>query len=532
MTAHLPSNLFCALLATGYAQVDLGSGQITMAITGVSRPVPPEVTLQATGLPMANIDTALACSGALGPAIQIDFAPVTMIPWADGAWTVDYLVTVGGIAFALTNIINPPAPDASLVDLCVPTDKSTPPNGATDDPEDSPRIVADVDSNGTYDVLAQPSHQVQLNVNGFCVGYPCNDGDPCTLDHCDHRNRGWCTYSDAPDGTHCLLGDGHPAVCIAGACQPPAAPCTGTPGSGLPDDPELCTKAITVAFTNNIVPEKFVLPHRLTVYPQSPIAANQAFTASVGGAIELPEYLLDWLQSTFPGGERKLGIVDLITTVQARGGGATGADVTLRWDSSAPFECFLEDNGPGAQRPCNPAFDVASVPGNRGNTECSFVNPVNSCVRIVQLPTSSDCAPTGLCNSLGKSNQCAFNGFCVTGGTELPLETVATTYTAGDGSTPGQTEALFGWADDPPPPTAVGVPPLDPDGTWNMQPGVAYAGLAGEMGIALRVSYAIAGFQLEGVMAVDSNGPDGVGVPGDFSPTPDSALLSFPVYVP
>jgi hypothetical protein len=120
----------------------------------------------------------------------------------------------------------------------------------------------------------------------------------------------------------------------------------------------------------------------------------------------------------------------------------------------------------------------------------------------------------------------------VTGGTELPLETVATTYTAGDGSTPGQTEALFGWADDPPPPTAVGVPPLDPDGTWNMQPGVAYAGLAGEMGIALRVSYAIAGFQLEGVMAVDSNGPDGVGVPGDFSPTPDSALLSFPVYVP
>ena len=41
-----------------------------------------------------------------------------------------------------------------------------------------------------------------------------------------------------------------------------------------------------------------------------------------------------------------------------------------------------------------------------------------------------------------------------------------------------------------------------------------------------------AAVQLECVMAVDSGGPDGVGVLDDASPTPDTALVTFNVQVP
>lgn len=69
-------------------------------------------------------------------------------------------------------------------------------------------------------------------------------------------------------------------------------------------------------------------------------------------------------------------------------------------------------------------------------------------------------SPSGLCDSLGKLvAQCDLNGFCITGNVLLPLAPVlGASYMAGDGVTPGQTAALFGWADNPPPVTAVGVP--------------------------------------------------------------------------
>jgi hypothetical protein len=515
MTVRLRSDLFCALFYQGWSLIDLKAAQATMTIAGVSQPVPPEVALQATGLPITAIELGPLCVTP-GVEIALDFPTVTTVPWADGAWTVDYLVTLPGIELPLY-VTGVPTPEASLIDLCFPTDKSTPPNGSTSDPEDSPRIVADVDRNGTYDVLAEPSHQIQLNVNGYCVGYPCDDGNACTVDHCDFRLRGRCTYTNAPDGTQCDGGNG---ICQSGDCQILNGPCTGTPGSGLPDDPELCTKTILVALVNNISPGWIrALPYRLTVVPGSPIVANQSFTASVGGAVVFPEGGLDVLEGTISGGVQKIGIVDLVATVQPRGGGATGADVALGLDSTIPFECFLDHTGPGAQRACDPTHDLASVPGVRGNTDCFPVFTRNSCLRIVELPTSTDCAPGGLCDSLGKfEQQCLANGFCVTGDTELPLETVATTYTAGDGVTPGQTEALFGLADDPPPPRAVGVPPIDPDGTWNMLPGIPYTGVAGELGMALYLEGLNTAF--EGVMAVESDGPYGVGVEGDYSPTP------------
>ena len=198
--------------------------------------------------------------------------------------------------------------------------------------------------------------------------------------------------------------------------------------------------------------------------------------------------------------------------------------MALGWGSSVPFECQLTGTA------CDPANDEAGTPGSRGNTDCVPTGSFNPCLRFADLPTSIDCAPAGLCDSLGKATQCTLNGFCVTGSLLLPLDlVVGATYMAGDGVSSGQTEALFGWADHPPAVTAVGVPPQDLDGTWNMI-SPTYSGVVGDLGIRMIGGGGLS-VALEGVMGVDSNGPDGppVGVPDDASPTPDSALLCLPV---
>ena len=41
---------------------------------------------------------------------------------------------------------------------------------------------------------------------------------------------------------------------------------------------------------------------------------------------------------------------------------------------------------------------------------------------LVEIPHSADCAPGGVCDSAGKSDQRESNGFCVTGELKLPLE--------------------------------------------------------------------------------------------------------------
>ena len=139
----------------------------------------------------------------------------------------DFRLTVGGLDFGFTNVVRSgaPAPDVSLVDLRVPTDKTAPWNGVTSDPEDSPRIAADGNSDGTYERLALPTDQIQLNVNGYCVGFPCNDGNDCTVDQCDPRNHARCTYTNEPDDTQCMAASGT-GMCVAGLCGSTVFPCT------------------------------------------------------------------------------------------------------------------------------------------------------------------------------------------------------------------------------------------------------------------------------------------------------------------
>ena len=67
--------------------------------------------------------------------------------------------------------------------------------------------------------------------------------------------------------------------------------------------------------------------------------------------------------------------------------------------------------------------------------------------RTVDVPVSEDCAPGGLCDTLGKAgapdSQCGVNGFCVTGPLPLPLNTDTGSYT-----TDGSGDVLFGWDDE------------------------------------------------------------------------------------
>ncbi|MDH3654798.1 MAG: hypothetical protein OEN21_11055 [Myxococcales bacterium] len=354
-----------------------------------------------------------------------------------------------------------------------------------------------------------------VSINPTCSAGECDDANSCTGDACVAST---CDFTTLPDGTSCNGGTG---TCGAGVCGL-LVPCTGTPGSGLPDDPDLCRKAITVAFSNNVTNDIFILPYTLEVLPTSPISASQPFTADLGGTAELTEEFLDFWQSVVPGGVDSIVVEDFKATAQTRGDGATGPDVPLALDVAALV--------PGPTQFCAfPPEQVCTM-----DSDC-IVPPCNPPMTVVDFPTSVDCAPAGLCDSLGKAQQCTDNGFCVTSNLLLPLDPVlGAGFIAGDGVSPGQTEALFGWVDNPPPVTAVGVPPIDGDGTWNMIIPTYGAGVAGDLGIRLIVDNDVVTLflPLEGVMGVDSDGPDGVGVPDDASPTPDSALLSFPVLCP
>jgi hypothetical protein len=111
----------------------------------------------------------------------------------------------------------------------------------------------------------------------------------------------------------------------------------------------------------------------------------------------------------------------------------------------------------------------------------------------------------------------------------LPLTAANATFTAGDGVSPGQTTALFGWYDHPADATQfIGTPPIDPDGTYNVQQPV-YTGVSGPIGFAVNAGGLA--IQLDCIQGVFT-GDLGAGFPQDASPTPDSLLRAFPVQVP
>jgi hypothetical protein len=268
-----------------------------------------------------------------------------------------------------------------------------------------------------------------------------------------------------------------------------------------------------VACGNSITDVTSVLDWKLTVSP-SPIESGELFVAALDGVAVFNEFFLDEAQPLVPGGVQEANLVSLNATVHVRKG-ATGNDVTLE-PEPIPYVC---DTGRTA---CDPANDVVDpdnpldAPGLRANTDCKPANYLNPCGRFIRLPISTECGPGGICADMGKTGQCADNDFCVTGDLRLDLERASGEYTAHS-----QGNVLFGWADESTDATIQegGHNP----GTWSLPP-VVYEDPTGPIGVRIGIGPVL--LALECTMGVGS------GFSPFSRPTPDPALISFPIQAP
>ncbi len=280
--------------------------------------------------------------------------------------------------------------------------------------------------------------------NDLCQGVDCTSSNQCVDDGMCDPADGTCTPgSNKAADTACTDGGG--SVCDgAGACVecnsdgqcPSGDVCTDHACVAGAIDPEPQTKVITVGCTNNVTSDISILPFTQTTDP-GPIVSGQAVNVSYTGVAEFSETFLDAAQGAVPGGVTQANLVDLQVPVQVRSGG-TFPNVTLLPDPALAYTCIYSGGT------CDPANDLASVPGSRGNNDCIPKGAFNPCGRLVTVPTSTDCSVGGVCDLKGKNaTQCLLNGFCVTGGLPLQLSSASSSGTA-DASG----NILFGWYDD------------------------------------------------------------------------------------
>jgi hypothetical protein len=269
------------------------------------------------------------------------------------------------------------------------------------------------------------------------------------------------------------------------------------------------SEALPILCRNSIESSIGLLAWELEVIPDA-IESGSPFSAQLGGVMVFGEDFLDSGQELVPGGVREVNLVDVRATVHVRSG-AIGDDVSLEVEP-IPYRCAA------GRALCDPANDLEGAPGLRGNTDCEPVGPTNACGRYILLPISTDCEPRGLCVLRGKSEQCALNGFCITGDLRVDLQSAIGQYVAD-----AEGEVLFGWDDQ-----STGAM-LEPEGseeaTWTLPPAV-YAEPTGPVGLRL----VIAGFPVAlectmGIFDVDRIPPQPV-------PAPDAALISFPIEAP
>lgn len=353
------------------------------------------------------------------------------------------------------------------------------------------------------DCLTNPSVPIDCQLANTCVANSCVAG------------------GTAPAGTTCSngecdgsgIGSGDPPCGFVG-CDP--CDDDGPGGLGGPDcgqTPVSCNNILAMGCTSNVTSDISILPFELFVNPD-PILTGAVTPVVLDGVAEFAETFLDAAQGAVPGGVTQADLINLAATTLIRTGG-TGGSVILT-NAPIPATCLI-----GATA-CNPANDGASIPGLQPNTDCVPVGTFNPCQQIVTLPTSSDCSVGGVCDLLGKgpgTSQCDVNGFCATGGLQLPLVAQATTFTAAAAGV-----VTYGYDD-----VNTGATPLNPDGTYNLVLGAftdpptpnEIKVNAGGLSVALRCT-----------MAVDSGGPDGVGVPDQSSPTPTANLSTFNIQVP
>ena len=275
----------------------------------------------------------------------------------------------------------------------------------------------------------------------------------------------------------------------------------GTGGTGG-DGGAGFTKDISLGCTNSVTSDISILDWTLDVTPDGDVTGGATFDAELGGVAFFSESFLDAAVAALPG-LQSVAVTALAATVLPRSG-ATGDPVVLGLDPSAvEYRCVFEGT-------CDPA----NTQENGSNTDCVPVVSGNRCLPFVDLPISEDCAAGGECETLGKATQCEAGDYCVTGPLPLDLEPATGSYTA-----EASGDILLGWDDQNTGATVAG------DGTYDL-PAALFADPVEPNGIRVQAGLSVA---LQCTMAVDSNGPDGVGVPDQASPTPDSALLMIPI---
>ena len=353
-------------------------------------------------------------------------------------------------------------------------------------------FLGDVCTSNTDCPVTGTGGGICLPTNGDCDITPidcqvpsrCSGGSTCT------------GRTQAPVGAPCSNGE-----CDSnGVCQ------------FVPVDPPLQSADITVGCTNNVTADISILPFILDVDPNAIVAGAGPVPTTFAGTAEFSEVFLDAAQGAVPGGVTAADLVNLVATVQIRTGGTLNSTVALT-NAPLPTTCLIGGTA------CNPANDGASVPGSQPNTDCVPTGTFNPCQALVSIPTSTDCAPGGVCDGLGKlASQCSTNGFCVTGGLPLPLASQSTTLT------PAATGIVnFGFADQ-----GTGAT-VQPNGTYLLPAAVFTAPQALN---EIKVNASGLSVALVCTMAVDAGGPQGVGVPDLASPTPTGNLNTFNIQVP
>jgi len=341
---------------------------------------------------------------------------------------------------------------------------------------------------------------VECLVDADCVGIPAT----VVAGTCQEPNT--CVANVCQAGVASSAG----SACSNGICDgsgPPFDGFTDPPCQFVPIDPPATVLSMTLGCTNNLTTNISVLPWELSADPDQ-VVDGQASAITYTGIANFTESFLDAGLGAVPGlseaalapGNR--GGATIVPKAGLIGGDAAGLEIE---PAPIPTTCSGGMNAGGA----------CTV-----DSECPPIGYF-SCLEIVQIPvldgTGDSCAA---CNAIGapKDTQCAENGYCIDGDLPIPLDTVVGNYTA----VANPDDVLIGWDET----NQLG---LATDGTYLID--VVSFGDPWQPG-GLRVLVGILQISLTCVMAVDSGGPDGVGVPDLASPTPNSALLTMPIQLP
>jgi hypothetical protein len=261
----------------------------------------------------------------------------------------------------------------------------------------------------------------------------------------------------------------------------------------------------------------------LTVDPTE-IVTGKKFFAELKGKAIFDERTLSIGQGLIKGGAKEIMFADFRATVHVRSG-AAGEDEELT--PEVPYVCAL------SRTACERSNDLPGAPGIRGNTDCEPQGDNNPCGQFVDIPTSEDCEPEGLCDELGhtgEGSQCEVNEFCVSGPLELPLS-----------GGPGQYEpdasasvVLFGYDDGEDTGFRIHEEGGCNAGIWYSDK-PQFTNPVGSNGVRMMIvgidgSVRVA---IEYVMGEDSRSDEGIDSCDPHSNrSPDSSLIKFPIRAP